>query len=200
MNQKEMNKQRFVSLLKGTNRKGINVVVNEIEKLGFFEAPASVSFHLHEPGGLMEHSLNVYDAAMKIKEDYQELLGEDAKDIPNESIIISTLLHDICKSASYIPAKKKVFENGAWIEKDTYNFDVSHMPVGHGEKSVIMLLQAGLEMTEAEICAIRWHMGNWDLSQYRESQTSFNCARDKHPLCHIVSLADQFAAGMLETR
>ena len=36
--------------------------------------------------------------------------------------------------------------------------DYFDLPVGHGEKSVIMLLRWGLRMTDDEILAIRWHM------------------------------------------
>ena len=61
----ENNKERFISLLKGTGRQGVDNVIDMLEKEGFFTAPASTKFHLNSEGGLLEHSLIVYDAAYK---------------------------------------------------------------------------------------------------------------------------------------
>jgi len=36
------NKERFCKLLKETNRENIDYVIEDLEALGFFEAPASV--------------------------------------------------------------------------------------------------------------------------------------------------------------
>ena len=62
------NKNKFIEILSGTNRKGIENVLSKLEELGFFEAPASTKFHLSSKGGLLEHSLNVYEAAMSLRE------------------------------------------------------------------------------------------------------------------------------------
>ena len=64
--EKTQNKERFISILNNTGRDGVKYVIEELESLGFFEAPASSSHHLNEPGGLLKHSLNVYDEAMML--------------------------------------------------------------------------------------------------------------------------------------
>ena len=58
------NKERFIELLRSTGRAGVDNVISNLNDLGFFEAPASTVFHLNTPGGLLQHSLNVYDEAV----------------------------------------------------------------------------------------------------------------------------------------
>ena len=42
-------KEKFIEALKATGRAGVDKVVAELERLGFFEAPASTRFHGSEP-------------------------------------------------------------------------------------------------------------------------------------------------------
>ena len=77
--------------------------------------------------------------------------------------------------------------------------DYSNFPLGHSEKSVIILLRLGFDLTDAEIAAIRWHMTAWDLPfQIREALGNINAAKDKYPLCALVQLADGFASSLME--
>jgi len=46
---------KFKELLLSTNRKGMENVIERLEELGFFKAPASTKFHLNCEGGLLEH-------------------------------------------------------------------------------------------------------------------------------------------------
>ena len=63
---KEKNKEEFESLLRSTKREGMDYVIEDLEKGGFFEAPASAGHHLNIPGGLCQHSLNVCHAGLMI--------------------------------------------------------------------------------------------------------------------------------------
>ena len=67
MDNNASNKDRFCQLLRSTGRENIEYVIEDLEAYGFFEAPASVRNHYNHPGGLVEHSLNVYDAAMMVR-------------------------------------------------------------------------------------------------------------------------------------
>ncbi|MBQ0130034.1 MAG: HD family phosphohydrolase, partial [bacterium] len=60
-------KDEIVRLLKSTKREYIEDVIDGLEELGFFEAPASTKFHLNEAGGLAEHSLNVCKVALMLR-------------------------------------------------------------------------------------------------------------------------------------
>ena len=63
-----MSKEKFIEALSSTGRKGLDTVIAKLEESGFFDAPASSKFHLSCKGGLMEHSMNVYEAALFVRE------------------------------------------------------------------------------------------------------------------------------------
>lgn len=63
-NSKTEARTRFEKILRDTGRENIDYVLEDLDSWGFFDAPASAQGHGAYPGGLVEHSLNVYDAAM----------------------------------------------------------------------------------------------------------------------------------------
>ena len=193
-------KKEFVTLLNSTEREGVDYVLEELEGLGFFTAPASTRFHLNSDGGLCQHSLNVCRVALKLRENMIEFKPDIADLLPKDSVIISALLHDVCKADIYKKVTKyRKNKSGISEPYPGYDVDFSNFPLGHGEKSVIMLLRCGLAMTDYEIMAIRWHMGAWDLSfQSTEAKSNINKARDLCPLCGLIQAADTLAANILE--
>lgn len=192
-------KEQFISLLQATGRQGIGNVTSYLEKVGFFEAPASVNRHLSSEGGLLEHSLNVQRMAIMLRSQMIEMKPEMASQLSEDSVTIAALLHDVCKANIYKKAKKwRKDEQNRWEQYDTYEADYSRFPLGHGEKSVIMLLRLGLELTNDEILAIRWHMGAWNLPfQSYEDKCNISEASD-HPLTAIIQAADGLATHILE--
>ena len=179
-------KKEFCNLLMSTQRDGVDIVLEELEKTDFFDAPASRKDHLGYPGGLMEHSLNVYRIAIVLAKDLQTLRPD--VQFQKESIIITSLLHDICKATRYVKN-----------DKGEYDKNFSDFPVGHGEKSVIMLLRWGLQLTEKEMLAIRWHMGAWQLSLHNEEQLKdYVQAVETCPLVTLIHTADTLASKIIE--
>ena len=196
-----MSKNKFTEILSATGRTGIDKVLSKLEENGFFEAPASTKFHLSCKGGLLEHSLNVYEAAMFLREQVIARKPELEAQLPADSVAICALLHDTCKSDIYkegILNRKNA--DGYWEKYVGYQVDyTAGRPLGHGEKSVIMLLSWGLDLTEAEIMAIRWHMSAWDMPmQSPEHKESFNAAKSKSALVSLIQSADGIATGLLE--
>ena len=62
-----------------------------------------------------------------------------------------------------------------------------------------MLLRLGLEMTDDEILAIRWHMGAWQMALHNEEmQQDYIHATQNGPLLAIIEAADKLAAQLLE--
>ena len=55
------NKTRFIQILEGTNRPGVDKLLAWLDTTDFYTAPASTKYHGAYPGGLLEHSLHVYD-------------------------------------------------------------------------------------------------------------------------------------------
>ncbi len=192
-------KEQFVALLKATGRKGIDQVISNLEALGFFTAPASTKFHGNYAGGLLTHSMNVLKEAKLIRESQIALRSELAAKLPMESIVIAALLHDVCKAEIYKQVKKfRKDAKGKWEEYSGYEVNHSDFPVGHGEKSVIRLLCWGLEMTEDEILAIRWHMSGFEIPPGGSGMSNYSAANDKAPLLSILITADILASQLLE--
>lgn len=197
-------KTEYISLLQSTNRQGIENVIDWLSnKSDFFSAPSSTIYHNSCQGGLLAHSLNVYKAAQRIYDSLKDMsLPEKHLDsISQESILISTLLHDICKCNFYKPTTKMYKDDyGSWHRYATYTIDDHSFPMGHGEKSVIMLLTLGLKLYGHEQCAIRWHMGLSDPGMYLSPycKNAMMSAINDVPLVEIVMLADHYASFMME--
>lgn len=192
-------KERFVEALKSTGRTGVERVLSGLEELGFFEAPASTRFHGSVPGGLLAHSLSVYDQALAVREVEIAKKPELAQALPLASVTIAALLHDVCKAEVYKEVEKfRKDKDGKWEKYKTYGVDYSSFPFGHGEKSVIRLLKFGLEMTDEEMLAIRWHMQGFDLSDSPEARGNYGAACDKTPLVGLVMAADMLASHVMD--
>ena len=193
-------KQQFKERLLSTNRDGMENVIKHLERLGFFVAPASTKFHLNVKGGLMQHSWNVSNTALMLREQMIQMKPELAEKLPVESVIIASLLHDVCKSNIYKDAiLNRKNDQGYWEKVPGYEVDYSSLPLGHGEKSVIMLLTLGLKLTRDEMLAIRWHMTAWELAFHSpEQKSNLQMARDTAPLCTIIQAADGLSSALLE--
>lgn len=175
----EENKKLFIELLESTQRKGIDLLIKWLEESDFFKAPASTKYHLSCEGGLLEHSLNVYKELMKSAKDYEFLKDK------TDSIIITSLLHDICKANYYQKSEKNVKKENGWVKEACYIVNDEY-PIGHGEKSVI-IIQRFIELTEEEIMAIRWHMGAFEP---KENYSMISKVFGKYPLAILLHLAD----------
>ncbi len=168
------NKEMFISLLKKVQRPGIKELIEYLENSDFFDAPASTKYHLSIPGGLLQHSLNVYFNLKKMC------------NLNEESIILVSLLHDICKANFYKEIlKNQKNDSGEWEQVKSYIID-ELFPCGHGEKSVI-IVQKYIDLTPSEILAIRWHMGGF---VPKEEQKSVNKAFNSCELAVWLHLAD----------
>ena len=171
------NKERFITLLKTTNRAGVDKIIAWLESTDFFEAPASTQYHENYTGGLCEHSLKVYDT-------FETLHKTFNLDININSIIIMSLLHDVCKANCYHKEKKNVKIGQNWTQIDYWKFDDEN-PIGHGHKSVIILLKEGFSLTDLEINSIISHMNGYDKSDLFNSSNIYN-KDDKTIWLHVA--------------
>ena len=189
------NKKRFEEIFKNSiKRDGADKLWDYLTSASsdFFVAPASARFHGAYEGGLLEHSLNVYDCIC----DYVN--RERAKNLYNmnfseETLAIVSLLHDVCKINCYKPGFRNVKdETGTWIKVPTYEFD-DEMPYGHGEKSVY-IINGYMRLTREEAFAIRYHMGFSGV----EDERSVGKAFEMYPLAFALSVADMEATYYIE--
>lgn len=195
-------KERFMTLLMSTERDGIIRTLEMLERIGFFKAPASTKFHLSKEGGLLEHSLNVCNMALDLRETVIKWNPSLEERLPVDSVLIASLLHDVCKADIYkLTTKKQRNDAGEWEDVPAYVVDHGKYPFGHGEKSVIILLQTGLKLTTDEALAIRWHMQAWDLPfQSYDIKGNLNKALEDCPLVQLIIAADGLASHTMESQ
>lgn len=194
-------KAEFLEMLRSTNRPGVEDVVEELENDGFFVAPASAGHHLNVNGGLVLHSLSTCKASLAVYEGMKQVDPNLEKEVSRDNVIIASLLHDICKCDIYKPCvKRKKNVMGTWEDVPGYDVSYKNFPMGHGEKSVIMLLYyTGLELTDSEMLAIRWHMGPWGINMNSyEDLRNYDTASTLHPLVSIIHCGDTLASKILE--
>lgn len=184
-------KERFISVYKTTiNRDGSLELLEWLEKSDFFVAPASTKFHGNFEGGLVTHSLNVYDCLLR------EVEMHGFKDVwSDETIALVSLMHDLCKVNFYKKEWRNVKEDGKWTQKEVYVVD-EKFPCGHGEKSVI-ILQNYIKLSADEIWAIRAHMGFSDVS-FKGGDQLIGKIFEKSKLALLLHVADAKATYLLE--
>jgi hypothetical protein len=166
------NQEEILSLLQKVNRRGINELIEWLKKTDYFTAPASSTYHLSCKGGLAQHSLNVYKVL-------QGMVGIFNLEVNSETVILCSLLHDLCKVNYYT-------DNGTFYDD---------FPAGHGEKSAL-IAQKLIELNDEEILAIRWHYGQFDLGE--STKHSFKLAIAMYPFVLAFHLADWGASHIIE--
>ena len=188
------NKERFIDIFTNkVKREGADKLLEYLDTSDFFTAPASARFHSSYEGGLLDHSLNVYDCLVSyLASERAQNFGFNYSD---ESIAIVALLHDLCKVGVYKKGFRNVKdEKGMWQRVDTFEFD-DQLPYGHGEKSVY-IISGFMRLTREEAFAIRYHMG---YSSEREDPRNVSAAFEMFPLAFALSTADSEATYFLES-
>lgn len=194
------NQKRIITLLKKINREGVDNLIEWLQNNDFFEAPCSTKYHLSEAGGLAQHSINVYKRLYKVFIDRaEELTGsKDIDDSVKASIAIVAICHDICKAEFYKVSTRNVKNEttGQWEKVPCYTVE-DKVPLGHGEKSVILLLKLGVKLTDEEIYAIRWHMGSFD-DAVKGGNRSLSDVFSRCELAYLLHRADMDATYLDE--
>jgi len=158
----------------------------------FFTAPCSTRFHGSYEGGLVEHSVNVYNC---LKDYLDRSRVTDLYNIScnDETIAIASLLHDLCKINFYtVDFKNAKNSRGEWEKVPYYSID-DQLPYGHGEKSVY-IISGFMRLSREEAFAIRYHMG----FSGTEEKNSIGKAFEKFPLALALSIADMEATFYME--
>ena len=179
------NKERFIALCGNIKRDGIDDLMKWLESSDFYVAPASTRFHGSYAGGLLEHSLNVYDELSRILSAYPEI------NVSEETIIICSLFHDLCKVNMYVTEKRnRKNAEGKWESYDSYTIKEKYHFGGHGGKSVF-LVQNFIKLTAEEAAAINAHMGSFDNERVGDTYEQFPFAW----ALHVADEASTFLRG-----
>lgn len=168
------NAEYFINIASQLTREGAeDFMLWLLEETDFLSAPASTNYHGSCEGGLLAHSLCVYDELESLTSSVQRAEYYDW-----ETLFITAMFHDVCKVNTY--AKNA---DGLYTFKE-------ELPFGsHGGKSVYLITSHGLKLTDEEAVAINCHMGGFDTSKYNNPSAAFN----KYPLALYLHIADMLA-------
>lgn len=172
------NKDRFIELLLSTDRPGMDRLVDHLAKIGFFTCPCSSQYHLSKQGGLLEHSLNVCDTALKAYETLNPAIDRN-------SVIIAALLHDVGKCGDF-NKPTYVFTGNVGKPYKT-NTELKYIP--HEVRSIVIVNEF-IHLTEDEQYAIYYHNGKY---------TNIGETLKQHdPLEMIIHFADMYSCFEIE--
>ena len=190
-------KKRFKKAVTETiKRDGIENLMDWLENdTNFFSSPASTRYHGSYEGGLVEHSLNVFNQLLF---EMDTMVGKGWEDIyPMETVAIVALFHDLCKVGQYRETEKwRKNSDGEWESYLAYEYDPEQLTMGHGAKSNF-LLQRFIQLTPVEAQAIFWHMGAYDISPYA-NLNGCGAAFETNPLAFLIHRADMAATYVVE--
>lgn len=179
--------EKFIEYAHMADREGVDGLLEYLDESGFYSAPASTRYHLAEPGGLVEHSVNVCNAALTVWEAMES-------DVPKESVILSALFHDIGKHQyqgkdHYVD---NILKSGNVSGAQPYKRSDDILPLPH-EITAIHTLSRYIDLTDDEIWAIIHHNGLY-------SDLRYNLTGKETELQMIIHFADMWASRIMEVR
>lgn len=179
-------KETIILLLKQTSRPGIEDLIEWMEENGFFDSPCSSHYHLAQPGGLAEHSLNVYRSAISLAEAFFVRHEKKLTFEMVNSIAICALLHDLGKAGQF--GKPAYIKNEEEAEHPyRVNKDLLYMP--HEVRS-IAIASRFIQLTEEEQFAICYHNGLYgEMKSVKGKETE---------LYMVLHFSDMWASRVVE--
>ena len=177
-------------------REGIEDLLDWLENdTDFFTSPASTKYHGSFEGGLLEHSLNVFEQLLV---EFDTVVGKGWESVYSpESVAIAALFHDLCKVNSYTTEQRwRKDAEGKWEAYYPYVYNSEKRAMGHGAQSVYFIQQF-ITLTEDEAEAIFWHMGAYDISPYA-NLNGLSKTWQNNALAYMLSRADMAATYVLE--
>lgn len=193
----QTSEDKIIALLLSTKREGVELLIEYLQKSDFFTAPASTQYHGAFRGGLAQHCLNVLDCILSLHE-HMVAQGYNVPEVQQDSLILTALLHDVCKINCYHEDFRNVKnEQGVWEKVPCYKREPL-LPMGHGGKSVF-ILQNFISLSVEEAQAIFWHMGAYDTSPYM-TLNELGKAYDDYFLAYLLHTADMMSTYVLENK
>ncbi len=152
----------------------------------FYDAPASTKYHDSEPGGLLKHTLKVVNKMLELL----KLSFYSNVDMPKA--ILTALVHDWCKINYYEQYFRNIRDDitGVWHKESAYKYSGSNIPFGHGITSMY-ITQKFFRITMEQALAIRWHMGEYDVSESQKHELMD--ANEKYPMVLLLQFADRLS-------
>ncbi len=174
----------IVKLLRITDRRGMEDLIEFMCYNDFFISPASIKHHGNFPGGLARHSLKVYYLLRDIQEKMYHM-GADA--IDPDTIIIASLLHDISNMVRY---------DGV---EGAYSYNFNHAYEEHCMLSVD-IIRKYTDVTALEVLMIRYHMGVYGTVEFNRGSGEYTLKEmleqwKRSPIIKMLYICDETAAA-----
>lgn len=182
-------RENIRKLLLDIKREGIEDLVEYLDEIGFYTAPASGSFHLSKEGGLAEHSYNVLINARAMA---RTMLSKKEWQALDSSIVICALLHDLGKAGQFGKPLyvENVLKSGKASDAKPYKTNPDLITLQHEIVSVIEITKF-IDLTEEEQRAIAWHNGLYGMFKY-------DIPGKENELYMIIHFADMWASRITE--
>lgn len=193
-------KEYVIKKLKSTKRAGISDLIEHMEEIGFFTAPASGGNHLCCEGGLVVHTAGV----MQLAERFGKILysPEDWKNM-KASVYIVAGLHDLGKAGAFgkiyyaenmikdgRPTKANPEQKYKRSETKPYEINKDMLHIDHPQLSV-KEADLYIELTEEEYFAILFHDGQY-------GSMAYYLKGHERPLQTLIHFADYWCAQFIE--
>ena len=115
-------------------------------------------------------------------------------ELTEESVVVATLFHDLCKVNFYKKDVRNQKINGTWQEVPCYTIEEKYCFGGHGSKSVY-LVQQFMKLKTDEAAAINCHMG---ATSGGDSVRDTSNAYAAFLLAWVTHVADEAATYLLK--
>ena len=179
------NIERFEELARMTEKDNIEALIQYCRDSDFYTAWASSCYHLNTQGGLLQHSLNVCDYAMKLWESFNSKVNL-------QSVIFCSLFHDIGKCGLkgdeyYVP---NTLKSGNISGTKPIKINPKLRIKNHAMRSVLTLSKF-VNMTEDEKVCIINHDGFYQ-AENRQAML------DIFELLFLIHSSDLYVARFVE--
>ena len=160
-------------------------LINYLKQSDFFSAPASTIYHGNYKGGLAEHSLNIYTLFKEHRERFNLKVSDD-------TMVICSILHDVCKIGKYI------------IEDGVSRFNPYFIHKGHSKLS-LKRIQQFIELTKEEKEIILYHMGPYGTHEFSKKTGEYSIKEmtdcyNKNKLAKLFYFCDDMTSMFLEEK
>lgn len=181
-------KERFKKMLLDTKMQGMDVLLENMENGGFFTAPCSTKNHLCYEGGLLEHSLNVFDMLVRLNE-------STGADLDYTDMVVCALLHDLGKMGDH--GKPNYVDNvlKTGISKaQPYKTNPELTYEEHEIRSVIIASRC-IDLTEEQEHAILHHNAMWG-----KLDSPYSCSFESSKLSLLLHMSDLWCSRFVEVK
>lgn len=181
--------KNLISIVEERREQFAELITFMEKETAWLTSPASTKYHLNKEGGLLEHSVNVAETMLKIKNAIAPHIGD-------ESCVIVALLHDLGKVG--MPGNPRYLVNEPSEKQKKYGFKPD-CPYRYNQDLIYLSVPVRslylafkyIELSEEEVQAIVYHDG-----QYVEDNRS--CAAREAPLTLLLQYADSWSGFVLE--